>query len=88
MVALQATRLVFDFYKLSTSEDMVSPILQAVLLCGTAWILWKVFRGIVAKNDLDNLPGPTSPSLIYGKQAPSSTFPRKTTALTCSPSLR
>ncbi|EIW62374.1 cytochrome P450 [Trametes versicolor FP-101664 SS1] len=45
---------------------MVSPILQAALLCGTTWILWKVFRGFLLKNDLDNLPGPTSPSFIYG----------------------
>lgn len=46
---------------------MVPPFLQAALLCGTTWILWKVFRGILLKNDLDNLPGPTSPSFIYGK---------------------
>ncbi|KAI8972816.1 cytochrome P450 [Trametes punicea] len=45
---------------------MISLLLQAVVICGTAWFLWKVFRRFVVKTDLDNLPGPPSPSFIYG----------------------
>ncbi|KAI0370603.1 cytochrome P450 [Pilatotrama ljubarskyi] len=45
---------------------MVSLILQAALVCCITWILWKVVRRLVVKTDLDNLPGPPSPSFIYG----------------------
>ncbi|OJT12109.1 hypothetical protein TRAPUB_11334 [Trametes pubescens] len=45
---------------------MVSPLLQAVFACGATWLLWKVICRLVVKNDLDNLPGPPSPSFIYG----------------------
>ncbi|OSD05201.1 cytochrome P450 [Trametes coccinea BRFM310] len=45
---------------------MVSPLLQAVTVCSFTWFLWKFFRKFVVKTDLDNLPGPTSPSFIYG----------------------
>ncbi|KAI9069672.1 cytochrome P450 [Trametes sanguinea] len=45
---------------------MVSPLLQAVAVCSVTWFLWKFFRRFVVKTDLDNLPGPPSPSFIYG----------------------
>ncbi|KAL1948949.1 hypothetical protein VTO73DRAFT_10755 [Trametes versicolor] len=45
---------------------MDSPLLQAVFACGTIWCLWKAIRRLVIKSDLDNLPGPPSPSFVYG----------------------
>ncbi|OJT12108.1 Docosahexaenoic acid omega-hydroxylase CYP4F3 [Trametes pubescens] len=44
---------------------MVS-LVQAVLVCGATWVLWKLFRRLTVKSDLDNLPGPPSPSFLYG----------------------
>ncbi|KAI0355902.1 cytochrome P450 [Trametes cingulata] len=45
---------------------MISSLFQAALICGTTWLLWKFFRRAVVKTDLDNLPGPPSPSFFYG----------------------
>ncbi|KAI0631285.1 cytochrome P450 [Trametes polyzona] len=45
---------------------MVSPVVQAVLALGIVWIVWRIGRRLVVKSDLDNLPGPASPSFIYG----------------------
>ncbi|OJT07575.1 Leukotriene-B(4) omega-hydroxylase 2 [Trametes pubescens] len=45
---------------------MVSLLLQAVVACGMIWCLRKAFRRFVVKSDLDNLPGPPSPSFVYG----------------------
>ncbi|KAI0659728.1 cytochrome P450 [Cubamyces menziesii] len=45
---------------------MVSLILQALVICSTTWFLWKLFRGLFVKTDLDRIPGPPSPSFLYG----------------------
>ncbi|KAI0631283.1 cytochrome P450 [Trametes polyzona] len=45
---------------------MVSPTIQAFLALGATWILWKIIRRLVITSDLDNLPGPPSPSFLYG----------------------
>ena len=40
---------------------------QAALICGTSWVLWKLLRAFFVKSALDNLPGPPSPSFLYGE---------------------
>ncbi|KAI0324776.1 hypothetical protein GY45DRAFT_1340580 [Cubamyces sp. BRFM 1775] len=45
---------------------MVSLVLQAAIICGTTWFLWKLLRGLIVKTDLDKLPGPSSSSFLYG----------------------
>ena len=45
---------------------MFSVLLQAVLICTSTWFLWKFFRQSVVKSNLDNIPGPASPSFWYG----------------------
>ncbi|KAH9899159.1 cytochrome P450 [Cubamyces lactineus] len=45
---------------------MVSLVIQAAVICGATWFLWKFFRGLVVKTDLDKIPGPPSPSFVYG----------------------
>ncbi|EIW54990.1 cytochrome P450 [Trametes versicolor FP-101664 SS1] len=45
---------------------MVQTLLQGLFVCATTWLLWKAFRKFVVKSDLDNLPGPPSPSFMYG----------------------
>ncbi|KAI0666644.1 cytochrome P450 [Trametes maxima] len=45
---------------------MVSPLLQALAVCTTTWLLWKAIRRFVVKTDIDNIPGPESPSFLYG----------------------
>ncbi|KAI0828708.1 cytochrome P450 [Trametes gibbosa] len=39
---------------------------QSILICGITWVLWRAVRRFIIKGDLDNLPGPESPSFIYG----------------------
>ncbi|TBU26014.1 cytochrome P450 [Dichomitus squalens] len=43
-----------------------SAILQAVLICGSTLFLWRLFRQLLVKSDLDNIPGLPSPSYLYG----------------------
>ncbi|KAI0828716.1 cytochrome P450 [Trametes gibbosa] len=45
---------------------MISTPIQLILICGMTWVLWRVFRKFIITGDLDNLPGPDSPSFIYG----------------------
>ncbi|PIL26721.1 cytochrome P450 [Ganoderma sinense ZZ0214-1] len=45
---------------------MFSVLLQAVLICTSTWFLWKFFRQSVVRSNLDNIPGPPSPSFWYG----------------------
>ena len=45
---------------------MVGTPLQAVLICGATWVLWKVLRQFVVKSALDNLPGPARNSYFFG----------------------
>ncbi|KAJ8473556.1 hypothetical protein ONZ51_g7793 [Trametes cubensis] len=45
---------------------MVSLVLQVAIICSATWFLWKLFRGFIVKTDLDKLPGPPSPSFLYG----------------------
>lgn len=45
---------------------MVGTLLQATLICGATWLLWKVLRQFVVKSALDNLPGPPSASILLG----------------------
>lgn len=41
-------------------------VLEALLICSATLYLWKSFRYLVVKTDLDNLPGPPSPSFFAG----------------------
>ncbi|KAM5537528.1 hypothetical protein V8D89_008855 [Ganoderma adspersum] len=41
-------------------------VLQAILICTSTWFLWRFFRQSVVKSNLDNIPGPASPSFLYG----------------------
>ncbi|KAI8969383.1 cytochrome P450 [Trametes punicea] len=41
-------------------------VLQAAIICGTTWILWKALRHLFVKSLLENIPGPPSKSSIYG----------------------
>ncbi|EIW54967.1 cytochrome P450 [Trametes versicolor FP-101664 SS1] len=41
-------------------------LVQVVLACVATWLLWTLFRRLTLKSDLDNLPGPPSPSFLYG----------------------
>lgn len=41
-------------------------IVQALLICASTWFLWRFFRYLVVKSDLDNLPGPSPPSFLFG----------------------
>ncbi|KAH9852304.1 cytochrome P450 [Lenzites betulinus] len=45
---------------------MVLTPFTSIVSCGITWVLWKTFRRFFMKGDLDNLPGPESPSFIYG----------------------
>ena len=45
---------------------MLSTVAQATLVCGGVWLFWKLVRRFVVKTTLDNLPGPESPSFLYG----------------------
>ena len=45
---------------------MLSTVAQAALVCGGVWLFWKFVRRFVVKSTLDNLPGPESPSFLYG----------------------
>ena len=45
---------------------MADAPLQAVLVCVTTYFLWKVLRTYFVKTALDNLPGPPSPSILFG----------------------
>ncbi|RPD54902.1 cytochrome P450 [Lentinus tigrinus ALCF2SS1-7] len=45
---------------------MLALLAQAAVICGTSWLLWKFVRQYVVKSDFDNLPGPPSPSFLYG----------------------
>ena len=42
-------------------------LLQGLAVCVALWVLWKYFRQIVVKSPLDNIPGPPTGSLLYGK---------------------
>ncbi|KAI0676257.1 cytochrome P450 [Trametes maxima] len=39
---------------------------ELLLICGLAWIFWRLLRPRVAGRVLDNLPGPPKQSLLYG----------------------
>ncbi|KAI0763492.1 cytochrome P450 [Trametes elegans] len=41
-------------------------IWQAILILSAAGLLWKLFGGLLVRSDMDNLPGPPSPSFLYG----------------------
>ncbi|KAI0754292.1 cytochrome P450 [Daedaleopsis nitida] len=45
---------------------MNSSLLQGIATCVVSWIMWKYFRQIIIKSSLDNIPGPASPSFLYG----------------------
>ncbi|KAI0718740.1 cytochrome P450 [Cerioporus squamosus] len=45
---------------------MLGLLFQAALICGSSWLLWKVLRRYTPNSTLDNLPGPPSPSFLYG----------------------
>ncbi|KAI0754308.1 cytochrome P450 [Daedaleopsis nitida] len=45
---------------------MVSTILQGFAICAFLWVMWKYFRQIFVKSPLDNIPGPTAGSFLYG----------------------
>ncbi|KAI0716977.1 cytochrome P450 [Earliella scabrosa] len=45
---------------------MLALVVQAVIICGTGWFLWRLLRPYVVKSALDNLPGPPNPSFLYG----------------------
>ncbi|KAI0644414.1 cytochrome P450 [Trametes meyenii] len=45
---------------------MMSPLLQALAISVATWILFKTLRRFIVKTDLDNIPGPESPSFLYG----------------------
>ncbi|KAI0641556.1 cytochrome P450 [Trametes meyenii] len=44
----------------------MSPLLQVLVICTITWVLWKFIRKLTTKRDIDNIPGPKSPSFIYG----------------------
>ena len=46
---------------------MVPSLLQATIIGGVTWILWRFFRPIVVESPLDNIPGPPSRSFLYGE---------------------
>ena len=46
---------------------MAQNILQAVMICAGTWFLWRLFRRFFVKTTLDNVPGPTSTSFLYGE---------------------
>ncbi|KAI0370635.1 cytochrome P450 [Pilatotrama ljubarskyi] len=44
-------------------SDVLGPV---SLICALSWLLWKILRSYVVGGVLDNLPGPPSPSFVYG----------------------
>ncbi|KAI0661554.1 cytochrome P450 [Cubamyces menziesii] len=48
------------------SNDIVTSLVQGVIICSATWVLWKFFRQWVVKSPLDNIPGPPSKSFLYG----------------------
>ena len=46
---------------------MISLLLQGTVICSVSWLLWKYFRQLVVKSPLDNIPGPSSHSFLYGE---------------------
>ena len=53
------------------SQDMASlmdlSLLPAVALCVVSWLLWRTFRSAISTASLDIIPGPSSPSIVYGE---------------------
>ncbi|KAM5543438.1 hypothetical protein V8D89_002689 [Ganoderma adspersum] len=45
---------------------MADAPLQVVLVCAATYFLWKALRPYFVKITLDNLPGPPSPSILFG----------------------
>ncbi|KAI0370370.1 cytochrome P450 [Pilatotrama ljubarskyi] len=45
---------------------MLASLLQAIVISGATWILWKFFCQWIRKSPLDNIPGPPSKSFLYG----------------------
>ncbi|EIW54929.1 cytochrome P450 [Trametes versicolor FP-101664 SS1] len=45
---------------------MTRLLVQAFVLGGVGWLLWKLLRPYVVRSTLDNLPGPSSQSFFYG----------------------
>ncbi|EJF60519.1 cytochrome P450 [Dichomitus squalens LYAD-421 SS1] len=45
---------------------MGSEALQVAVICTISWVLWKYFRQYFVKSPLDNIPGPSSGSWLYG----------------------
>ena len=48
------------------SSDIVTSLVQGVIICSATWVLWKFFRQWVVKSPLDNIPGPPPKSFLYG----------------------
>ncbi|KAH9941835.1 cytochrome P450 [Epithele typhae] len=47
---------------------MIGSLLQTLLVCGTTYVLWKYFRQIIVKSDLDKLDGPPPESFLLGNR--------------------
>lgn len=45
---------------------MPTQLVQAAVICGITWMLWRFCRQWVVKSSLDNIPGPSSNSWVYG----------------------
>ncbi|KAI0791135.1 cytochrome P450 [Abortiporus biennis] len=42
------------------------PIVQATIIYGILWVVWKLFRLFVLRSPLDNIPGPKPSSWLFG----------------------
>ena len=51
---------------------MLTLLAQTILVCGSCWALWKAIRQYVGQGTLDNIPGPPSPSILFGECCPAS----------------
>ncbi|RPD61500.1 cytochrome P450 [Lentinus tigrinus ALCF2SS1-6] len=45
---------------------MIPVFLEVFVICSASWLLWKYFRQVVVKSPLDNIPGPSTGSFLYG----------------------
>ncbi|KAI0370369.1 cytochrome P450 [Pilatotrama ljubarskyi] len=45
---------------------MVHSLLQAVFVCASTWLVWIIVQTLVVRSPLDNIPGPSWSSFIYG----------------------
>ncbi|KAI1784550.1 cytochrome P450 [Ganoderma leucocontextum] len=45
---------------------MIASLLEGAIICAVTWFLWKYFRQAFVKSPLDNLPGPSAESFLYG----------------------